>query len=314
MTRWRSSTTPRARVEVGRRARRTALLAVVLAVAALVVPAPSLRTGPATLVAVDRAAGVAHDERMVWVLVLGSDARPGEPPLRSRADAIQLVGLNLATGAGAMIGVPRDSYVPIPGYGSDKINAAFEYGGPELMATAVADLVGIRPDYVFTTTFGGLRSMVTAAGGVVVDSRFGFSDPKMPGQVEQGRNRLDGEGALFFARARYALPQGDFDRSANQQALLRGTLATVRSRMDRPGFFERGVLSVLRHTYTDLAPTELYRLAQAVTTIDPARLKGCVIGGSYGTAGGASIVFPDRTMALRLADEARDDGTFEGGC
>jgi len=299
---------------VGRRVRRTAVLAVVLAIAALVVPAPSLRTGPATLVKVDRAEGVGHDRRMVWVLVLGSDARPGEPPLRSRADAIQLVGLNLDTGAGVMIGVPRDSYVPIPGRGSDKINAAFTYGGPELMAGAVADLVGVRPDYVFTTTFGGLRSMVAAAGGVTVESRYAITDPKMPGQVRQGRNRMDGETALFFSRARYALPNGDFDRSANQQALLRGTLATVRSRVDRPGFFERGLLAVLRHTYTDLAPAELYRLAQAVTTIDPGRLRGCVVGGSYGTVDGASIVFPDTATARRLGDEARDDGTFERGC
>ena len=213
--------------------RRSLLLVVVLAVAALVVPGASLRSTPAALVKVDRAEGVDHDERMVWVLVLGSDARPGQPPLRSRADAIQLVGLNLDTGAGAMIGVPRDSYVSIPGHGSDKINAAMTYGGPPLMATAVSDLVGVRPDYVFTTTFEGLQSMVFTTGGVVVESRFAITDPKMPGRVREGRNRLDGRGALFFSRARYALPRGDFDRSANQQALLRGTLATVRSRRAR---------------------------------------------------------------------------------
>ncbi|WP_238993531.1 LCP family protein [Nocardioides caldifontis] len=294
--------------------RRTALLAVVLAVAALVVPDPSLRSTPASLVKVDRADGVDHDRRMVWVLVLGSDARPGDPPWRSRADAIQMVGLNLETGRGVMIGVPRDSYVPIPGRGSDKINAAMTYGGPPLMARAVGDLVGVRPDYVFTTTFEGLQSMVYTAGGVVVQSRFDITDPKMPGHVRQGRNRLDAREALFFSRARYALPRGDFDRSANQQALLRGTLATVRSRLDRPGFFERGVLSVLRNTNTDLSPVELYRLARAVTKVRPDRLRGCVIGGSFGTAGGASIVIPDVSTARRLGNEARNDGTFERGC
>jgi polyisoprenyl-teichoic acid--peptidoglycan teichoic acid transferase len=294
--------------------RRTLVLALVLAVAALVVPDPSLRSTPAALVKVQRAEGVDHDARMVWVLVLGSDARPGEPPMRSRADAIQLVGLNLDTGAGVMIGVPRDSYVSIPGHGSDKINAAMTYGGPPLMAAAVSDLVGVRPDYVFATTFWGLQSMVFSMGGVVVESRFAITDPKMPGQVRAGRNRLNGEGALFFSRARYALPRGDFDRSANQQSLLRGTLATVRSRVDRPGFFERGILSVLRNTNTDLSPTELYRLARSVVGIRPNRLRGCVIGGSFGTVGGASVVFPDRTTARRLGDEARNDGTFERGC
>jgi LCP family protein required for cell wall assembly len=297
-----------------RRTVRTAVLAFVLAVVALVVPDPSLRSTEAMLVKVQRAAGVDHDERMVWILVLGSDARPGEPPLRSRADAIQLVGLNLQTGAGAIIGIPRDSYVAIPGHGSDKINAAMTFGGPEAMAAAVSGLVGVRPDYVFTTSFPGLRAMVGAMGGVVVESRYGFTDPKMPGRVREGRNRLDGDGALFFARARYALPGGDFDRSANQQALLRGTLGTVRSRLDRPGFFEQGMVSVLRNTYTNLSPKELYRLAQAVTTVRPEKLRGCVLRGGFGTVGGASVVHPDRAMARRLGDQARNDGTFEGGC
>jgi LCP family protein required for cell wall assembly len=250
----------------------------------------------------------------VWILALGSDARPGQPPLRSRADAIQLVALDLDTGRGSVLGIPRDSWVPIPGYGSGRVNSAFTYGGPELMARTIGDLVGVRPDYVFATTFTGLRALVQSIGGVTVRSPRAFADPHMVGSIRRGPNRLNGFEALFFSRARYELPRGDFDRSANQQELLRAILREVRAGQDQPGFMERGVLAVMRHLYTDLPPRELYRLAQAATVVDPVRFRGCVLDGSFGDVGGASIIHPDQAQARRLVDEARKDATFGPGC
>jgi polyisoprenyl-teichoic acid--peptidoglycan teichoic acid transferase len=298
----------------GRRPRRLAALALLLAVVAVVVPDATLRPTPMTLVKVQTADGVAHPSDVVWILALGSDARPGEPPLRSRADAVQLVALDLDGGRASVLGIPRDSWVPIPGHGSGRVNSAFTYGGPQLVADTVGGLVGVRPDYVFTTTFPGLRAMVQSIGGVTVESDRSFTDPNMAGSIREGRNRLDGAGALFFSRARYALPRGDFDRSANQQELLRGILRAVRAGADRPGFMERGVLSAMRHLSTNVPPRELYRLAHAATTVDPARVRGCVLDASFGTVGGASVVFPDTAQARRLVGEARADATFGPGC
>ncbi len=294
--------------------RRLAVLALVLTAAALVMPGSSIRTGPMALVRVESAQGVDGPDEVVWVLALGSDARLGQPALRSRADAIQLVGVNLETGAGSVLGIPRDSWVPIPGHGSNRVNSALTYGGPQLMAETVGDLVGVQPDYVFTATFVGFQSLIKSLGGITVNSRLAFTDDYMVGEIEQGRNRLSGPGALFFGRARHFLPRGDFDRSENQQELLRGILREVRAKQDQPGFMERGALSVMRNLYTDLSPEELYRLGHAATRIDPARLEGCVLDGSFGTVGGASSIFPDTAQARRLGDEARDDGTFDGGC
>jgi polyisoprenyl-teichoic acid--peptidoglycan teichoic acid transferase len=297
-----------------RRVRRLTPLAVMLAVAALVVPGASLRTAPAMLVQVDTADGVDHSANVVWVLALGSDARVGEPPQRSRADAIQLVGINLRTGTGAVIGLPRDSWVPIPGHGSGRVNSALQLGGPQLMARTVTDLVGVRPDYVFTTTFTGFRSIVRGLGGVTVNSRLAFTDDNMAGNIHRGRNRLDGAEALFFGRARHFLPRGDFDRSANQQELLRAILREVRAHQDDPGFIERGVLSAATNLYTNLSPVELYRLAQAAVDIDPGRFKGCVVNGSLGTVGGADIVFPDVALARRVGNDVRNDARLDHGC
>ena len=294
--------------------RRVVVLAVVLAIAALVMPPATERHTDASLVKVQTAQAVDHSRNVVWVLCLGSDARPGQRLTGTRADAIQLVGLNLKTGAGTRIGIPRDSYVDIRGHGRNKINASMFFGGPQLMADSVGRLVGVRPDYVFTTGFLGFRGMVRAIGGVTVHSKFSFSDPIRPQGYHRGVNKLNPFQALIFGRVRHPLPRGDFDRSANQQELLRSILRKVRAHEQQPGFMERGVLASVKNMNTDLAPSELYRLAQAVTAIKPGKLKGCVVQGPTGNAGGASVVFASVAQARRLGNDARKDGTLNHGC
>ena len=149
-----------------RRAVRVVTLAVVLAVAGLVVPGSSVAPTEVTLVKVDRASGVDVDPDVVWILAVGSDARPGEDMLRTRGDALQLVGMDTRTGAATTIGIPRDSWVPIPGVGSNRVNAALYYGGPQLLARTVGDLVGVQPDYVFVTRFPFFEDMVDDIGGI----------------------------------------------------------------------------------------------------------------------------------------------------
>ncbi len=302
-----------------RTARRTSRLTrlvglAVLAPLLLAVPPASTGHTPSGLVATGLARGVDHDERMLWILALGSDARPGQNITRQRADAIQMVGVDVTTGDAVSIGVPRDSWVPIPGHGSGRVNSALTFGGPELMGRTVGNLVGVQPDYVFLTSFTGFKQMVGSIGGVTVDSRLAFRDDAMEGSIRKGRNTLKPWEALFFSRARHFLPRGDFDRSANQQELLRAILRRVRLMQDAPGFMERALLSVAQNLTTDLSPAALFRLAQALTAIDPSSMPTCVLDGSYGYVGGASIVFPDVAQARRLGDDARDDARFARGC
>ena len=297
-----------------RRPRRLVLLTVLLAVTALVVPTAGLRQTPFELVKVRTAKAVDRSPGVIWILCLGSDARPGQAMTSTRADAIQLVGINLRTGAATDIGVPRDSFVNIPGHGRNKINSAMAFGGPQMMARAVGNLVGIHPEYVFTAGFDGFRNMIRAIGGVTVYSKFAFSDPVRPQGYHRGRNRLTPFQALIFARMRHALPRGDFDRSHDQQSLMKGILREVRSKQDRPGFMERGVLAVVRNLNTDLPPADLYTLAQAATRIQPSKYRGCVINGSTGYVGAMSVVYPNVAEARSIARRVRRDATLTGPC
>jgi LCP family protein required for cell wall assembly len=287
-------------------------LALVLTGTAIVVPDSSRASVQVALVEVEHAVVDLHPDA-VWILAVGSDARPGEEMTRTRGDALQLVGIHSTTGAATSIGMPRDSYVTIPGVGSDRINAAMTYGGPQLLADAVADLVGIEPDYVMVTRFPFFEDMVDDIGGIVVDNPRAFSDPYLkPEGFAAGDIRLNGYGAMAFARIRKELPGGDFDRSANQQRVLRGIQARIAERVDEPGFVSAGVLTVLEHMdVSGVGPGELFRLAHAVARVDPARITTCVVPGSIATVNGASVVLPDTATARRYGDDAREDAVID---
>jgi len=297
-----------------RKAVRLSAVGLMLAVAALVVPTSAVKSTEVALVKVDRADGVDLTPDVVWILAVGSDARPGEDMTRTRGDALQLIGMDTRTGAASAIGVPRDSWVSIPGHGYEKINAALYFGGPQLLGQTVGDLVGIQPDYVFVSRFKFFQAMIQDIGGIEVSNPVAFDDTYLkPEGFPRGRIHLGGYDAMAFSRIRHNLIRGDFDRSANQQRVLRGIQAKVRARAHVPGFIERGVLSVMEHLYTDLSPAELFRLAQVVAHVDPHKITTCVVQGGIGNIGGASVVLPSVAMARRLGDEARDDATI-GHC
>ena len=154
-----------------RRTARAAALTAVLATTGTVVPDSQVAPEESVLVGMRHATGLDVGRGTVWILAVGSDARPGQSMTRTRGDALQLVGIDPRTGAAAAIGIPRDSYVPIPGFGRGRVNAAMVYGGPQLLGRTVGNLVGIRPDYVFVTRFPFFEDMVDDIGGTRPSSR-----------------------------------------------------------------------------------------------------------------------------------------------
>lgn len=314
---WISRVPERLRRGIGHRILTTGLLGGMLAVAALVVPNATVAPTDAALVKLKHAQGVdlgglASKKGVIWILAVGSDARPGQNMLRTRGDALQLIGIDTRTGAASSIGIPRDSWVDIPGHGNNKINSALYYGGPEGLGNAVGRLVGIHPSYVFVTRFPYLINMVNAIGGITVNNPVAFSDSALkPKGFPKGRIHLNGYDAMAFSRIRHALLRGDFDRSANQQRVVRGIQQKIRQHQDDVGFLARGIASVMRNLHTGLSPSDLYRLAEAVAHVDPRKVTTCVVQGGIGDVGGASVVFPDVSGARAMGNEARNDATIE---
>ena len=96
--------------------------------------------------------------------------------MRSLGDSLHLIFLNPAKRRAVLVGVPRDSYMPIPGHGSGKINSSMVYGGPELMVATMEQNFGVTIDYWALTTFWGFTDMINAVGGLTVDVPFPMVD------------------------------------------------------------------------------------------------------------------------------------------
>jgi LCP family protein required for cell wall assembly len=235
-------------------------------------------------------------KRRIVLLTIGSDS--GAPRFgrggsmeRGRADALQLVVLDTAKRRGAVVSFPRDSYVPIPGHGTGKINAAMAFGGPRLLVATFEQLTGLTIDYYALTSFDGLTDIVNEVGGVQVDVDMNLRDQFAGAFLDKGRQKLSGGQALAYARARKTLPGGDFDRSRHQGQLLLGGLGTFQGQVAKDPTRVMTWLAAMRdEVKTDLPFPELLRLALLATKVPPSRIENVPVPAVAGSAGGASVV------------------------
>jgi LCP family protein required for cell wall assembly len=171
-----------------------------------------------------------------WLLV-GSDSRNDLTPAQQaelstggdtgngRTDTIMLVhvpGLGSST-APSVVSIPRDSYVPIPGHGSDKINAAYAIGGGPLLVQTVELATGLRLDHYTEIGFGGFANVVDAVGGVTMCPREPINDPLAGIDIPAGCQRFDGRSALGYVRTR-ATARADLDRMITQREFVSALL------------------------------------------------------------------------------------------
>jgi LCP family protein required for cell wall assembly len=211
--------------------------------AATAVPLPAIGgpAAPPTLMpTVDVLPAVANREP-VTLLLLGSDRRPGES-WQTRSDAIMVVRLDPARQRVALLALPRDLIVSIPGYGSARINAATVYGemypelggGAELARQTVSGLLGIPVDHVLRADFSAFTQAVDAIGGVDIDVQQELYDPQYPtmdyGYMEAyfpvGPQHMDGATALIYSRMRHM--DSNYARNRRQQEVLLAIMRRVR--------------------------------------------------------------------------------------
>jgi LCP family protein required for cell wall assembly len=252
--------------------------------------------------------------RTITILAIGSDARPGGNPLASRADSIHVLFLHPRKQRVVVVGIPRDSWVSIPGHGSDKINAALASGGPASMVQTVEQNFGSRIDYWAVTSFWGIARMVDQVGGLQVRIPFRMRDPFSGSNFRPGLDRLHGKQVLAFARDRHSVAGGDFGRQENGGRVFLAALAQFRKEFRRdPGRLLTWIAAGVRHMDTDLPVDELVDLAFTASRILPKDVRNVVLPGGTGTIGGRSVVTLSMATARTIFSDARADGALRPG-
>lgn len=164
-------------------------------------------------------------------LLAGSDSRadgalPGDPTEGQRTDTIMILTVP-PSGTTSLISLPRDTYVEVPGFGMNKLNAAFSLGGAPLLVSTVEGLTGIEVDHYVEIGMGGVARLVDAVGGVELCLDDDVDDPDSGLVWTAGCHTADGATALAFARMRKADPLGDIGRTQRQQQVIQAVTTAV---------------------------------------------------------------------------------------
>jgi LCP family protein required for cell wall assembly len=246
----------------------------------------------------------------LFILALGSDARPGQPIERERADSIHIIGIDTAHHRASILGFPRDSWVNIPGHGMSKINSAMSLGGPPLLISTLEAMTGIHIDLWLLTSFRGLIRMVNGIGGVTVDVPQRLDDHFSGAHLSKGTHHIQGKQALAFSRDRHDFLNGDLSRSANQGRVLIGGLKQLHATFDDTPFKIFDWIGLgWRNLHTDLSVGTLLDLALTATQIPASKVANQVVPATVGSVGSQSVVFITSGAQSVYAD-MRDDGVI----
>jgi len=264
------------------------------------------------------------DQPGTTYLVVGSDSRKGLTKAeqkdlttgkdedgggRGRTDTIMM--LHAGAGKPVLVSIPRDSLVPIPGYGTQKINASYSFGGPELLIQTLESNTGVRIDRFVEIGFAGVVKLVDAVGGVEICPEQDAKDKDSGLDIKKGCQVVDGKTALAYSRTRHAYATGDIQRVQNQREVI------------------AGLGSKLRSPATVIDPIRYYEVINggaAVVTVDegasiPAMAKfGLALSSAMGSAGLSCnvpisdlAVHWDTTRAPQFWDHIKTDTADELG-
>lgn len=250
---------------------------------------------------------------VVNILVLGSDARPGGG---FRTDVIVLVSINRNNGTVSMVSFPRDLYVTIPGWMSNRINTAQAAGGFATMAYTFEYNFGVRPSYYVMTNMQGFTGIIDSLNGINVKTHTSFTDKcDLPWANANGYCSIeapatipmDGQTALWYVRSRYST--SDFDRLRRAQEVLQGVFArlmTLDGVTRAPEIYEIYKNNVETNLTLDTI-LPLIPVAQQVIQ-DPSRIRRFTITPAeaypYITPDGAWVLWPNLAAIKAIVYEA----------
>ncbi len=204
-----------------------------------------------------------------YMMLIGTDETEDSDEDMHRSDTNIVVRVDPVNNQATMVSIPRDTKIDIDGYGTNKFNAAYAYGGAAGAVREANQLLGIEISHYAEVNFGKLKELVDAVGGVDVEVTELIDDPDADGTaahpewprviIEEGEQHLNGNEALVFARSR-AYADGDFTRTANQRKLI---MAIVNKVLDLNATDLLGVIQAASQCVTtDLAVGDIAALAQ----------------------------------------------------
>jgi LCP family protein required for cell wall assembly len=240
-------------------------------------------------------------------LVVGSDARAGLSGRRT--DTIML--LHTGDGPNLLMSIPRDSIVEIPGRGTNKINAAFAFGGPRLLTRTIENETGIRVDDYVEIGFRGFVDLVDAVGGIEICPETAMDDPLAELKIPKGCQEVDGATALGYARSRKTQSLGDIDRARHQREVVSAIGSEVVS--------WKTLVNPLRYWNVVTAGAESVRVSEGTGPVAAAKFAVAMtrVDGESGLTCGVPIadlaVNWDRERADRLFKLIAEDRTSDVG-
>jgi LCP family protein required for cell wall assembly len=242
-------------------------------------------------------------------LLIGNDARPGDTG--SRSDVMVLVHVPEDRSNVTLIHFPRDLWVPIPGRGEAKLNAAYAFGGAPLLVKTMQNILGIEIDHVAMVGFEGFKSMTDAVGGVDVHvEEASEGDGKV---FREGVMHMDGETALVFVRQRYMLSEGDISRGKRQQAFIKALMLEALSKetLTNPirlkDFLDAATSNLTVDQKLDVATMRSEAFAMRGLRGDDVRFITAPFAGFGTSSDGQSIDIVDEVKMTQLGEAIRGD-------
>lgn len=240
----------------------------------------------------ERLAPTASFDQPFYIMLIGSDRRENQDKVTGqRSDVNMLVRVDAPNGKATILSIPRDTKVDMGENGTQKFNAAYNFGGIAAVLEEASDLTGVQISHYADVNFSGLKKLVDAIGGVDVEVPERIEDPKAgKAVIEAGKQHLNGAEALTFARSRQYV-DGDFTRTSNQRLLVE---AIVNKVLKMPVTSMPGVLAAAAECVTcDLNVTDIINLATTFRNAGKMTIYSAMVPSTTATIDGVSYVIAD---------------------
>ncbi|AEM78438.1 MULTISPECIES: LCP family protein [Thermoanaerobacter] len=242
------------------------------------------------------------------ILVLGVDETSPTDPRRS--DTMILLSYNPKTNKAYILSIPRDTMIKLDKYGTQKINAAYPIGGPQLAMDMVSQLIGEPVDYYVKIGYEGFKQLVDDLGGVEMnvpmDMNYDDNAGNLHIHLKKGVQLLDGEKALQLVRFRHGYAEQDLERVKVQREFL---LAMFQKAKDPSTLLKihRILKTINQYVETNIPPTTMLKYADYLLKLDKDNIKTATVPGTPQYIDGVAYYITDPQEVLQFMDNLNDE-------